>query len=41
MAAARTATDYVASHVLRVFARLVCSVNSRRTGETTRDTKGK
>jgi hypothetical protein len=36
MAAARTGTDYVSSHVLRFFARLICTVNSWVTGETTR-----
>ena len=30
MAAVRTATDYVSSHVVRFFARLICAVNSRR-----------
>jgi len=36
MATARTGTDYLLSHVARLFARLIFAVNSQRKGETTR-----
>ena len=40
MANVRTATDYVSSHFVRFFARLICAVKSQRAGETTCGTKG-
>jgi len=39
MANARTAKNYMSTHVVRFFVRLICAVNSLRSGETTRNTQ--
>jgi len=40
MAVARTSTDYVSSHFVRFFARLILAVNSMWTGDNTRNKRG-